>query len=226
MSIWVVLLSLIFLYASNRAIVIQITRLVHKIGGGKRAFIWLWSVIFLPGTIIHEMSHFLAAAATGAKTGKVEVLPEILEKNWESETSSKGAVLGYVQVQKLDPIRGFLVGMAPFFVGLSILIWLASLLGNSYSNQSWPLFIFEIYIFFTLANSFFPSWTDIKQVLPLVIILIFAGILAIFFGLQLHFTREIPQIQQLISSLGYALLISVIINFLAAGFLFIINQIF
>lgn len=220
-----VLVSLIFLYVSKRQITLEFSRLIRKFGGGNRAVIWLWSIIFLPGTIFHEVSHFLVAAATGAKTGKIEIFPEILEKNWEAEETGKGVALGYVQTQNLNPIRGFLVGMAPFILGLAFLIWLASLLETSFNSGTIKLFLFEIYIFFTVANSFFPSWPDIKQTLPLVIILITAGIVALIFGFQLQFKEAQPQIQNLVEILSFALLVSVIVNTLVLGILLIINKI-
>ena len=224
MPILVVLLSLIYLFISKKKITSEFSRLIHKFGGGRGVVIWLWSIIFLPGTVLHEITHFLVAAATGTRTGKVEIFPENLEEEWEAEETGKGITLGYVQTQRLNPIRGFLVGMAPFFFGLAFLIWLASLLQTSFEAGNYSLFALELYLFFTIANSFFPSWSDIKQTLPLIVILLIAGVVALFFGFQLQITPG-PQFWGLIDSLNFALLISVILNTLVLGILLLLNRI-
>ncbi len=224
MSAAVVLLSLIFLYLSHRKIVSEFSKLIHKFGGGRGVVIWLWSIIFLPGTIFHEIAHFLVAAATGARTGKIEILPEDLEEEWGVEEKGGGVTLGYVQTQRLNPIRGFLVGIAPFIFGLAFLIWLASLLRTSLDAGNYSLFALELYLFFTIANSFFPSWADIKQTLPLVVILLIAGVVALFFGFQLRFTQARPEIVNLLDIMSFALLISVIVNTSVLGILLIANR--
>lgn len=222
----IILISLIFLYVSKRLVTRQLSKLIRKFGGGNRAIIWLWSIIFLPGTILHEVSHFLVAAATGARTGGVEIFPDILEKDWEAEEKGKGTVLGYVQTQKLNPIRGFLVGLAPFISGLALLIWLTSLLQTSFDSRAYTLFFLEVYLFFTIANSFFPSWSDIKQTLPLLVILAISLGIALFFGFHLQFVQAWPQIQNLAAVLSLALLLSVIVNTLVLSILFILNHLF
>lgn len=124
------------LYLTRRKMTAELGRLVRRLGGGDRAFLIVWSVIFLPGTIIHEVSHFLAAALTGARTGRVEIFPELPRKTLGSEGSDLARVdkrsdpstthrLGFVETQRLGPVRGFLVGTAPLAVGLGILIWIA-----------------------------------------------------------------------------------------------------
>lgn len=223
MSATVALVSLIYIFISKRRIIHEFSRLIHRIGGGRGAVIWLWSIIFLPGTILHEIAHFLVAAATGTRTGKIEIFPENLEEEWEAEETGKGVTLGYVQTQRLNPIRGFLVGLAPFFFGLAFLIWLASLLQISFNAGNYSLLALGLYLFFTIANSFFPSWADIKQTLPLIVILLIAGIVALFFGFQFQITPG-PQVWSLIEALSFALLISVIMNTLVWGVLLLANR--
>ncbi len=223
MTATAILLCLAFLFYSNRKIISEFSKLIHKFGGGSRVIIWLWSLIFLPGTVMHEISHFLAAAATGARTGKIEVFPEILQGNWQAEEEGRGVVLGYVQTQKLNPIRGFFVGLAPFIFGLIFLTGLALLLQTSYNSRTFPLFGLEIYLFFTIANSFFPSASDIKQTLPLAVILILLVLVALVLGVQLH-PNPSPALISLFNTLGFALLISVILNTAVLLVLFVLNR--
>jgi hypothetical protein len=83
----------------------------------KGAAVWIYSILTLPGLLIHEMSHFLVAAAMGLRTGEIELLPVL--------TDSGGVEFGSVQVEKVDPIRLALVGMAPTVVGLPLIAWMS-----------------------------------------------------------------------------------------------------
>ena len=111
-----VILSLIFLLLTKKEMTTDLGRLVHRLGGSQHTAIIIWSLIFLPGTVIHEISHFLLAAFTGARTGKIEIFPEYLETDAD-DSKSTSIALGSVQTQKLNPLQGFLVGIAPFLSG-------------------------------------------------------------------------------------------------------------
>ena len=67
------------IFLSQKQMAKELGRFVHKLGGDSKAFVNFWSAIFLPGTIIHEVSHFLVAAMCGLRTGRVEVLPEFID---------------------------------------------------------------------------------------------------------------------------------------------------
>ncbi len=223
MSALLVVISLVFLDLSKSQLVKQITRLIHHLGGGQKGTIITWSLIFLPGTIVHEISHFLVAALTGARTGRIEIFPEYLEE--EENNGKKGVALGYVQTQTLNPIQGFLVGIAPFASGIALLVYLTSLIQNSYLNHYYQQLAFQGYFFFTIANSFFPSWSDIKQTLPLVAITGIIGIIFWLLGFQIFYTPT-SGILSLIESLTIAIMISVGINLFIILVLFLINQVF
>ena len=163
------------LYLTRRKMTAELGRLVSKFGGGQRAFLIIWSVIFLPGTIIHEVSHFLTAALTGARTGRVEIFPELPRKTLGGEVKTQTSHrLGFVETQRLGPVRGFLVGTAPLLVGLGILVWISSTVKIS-DFRFQILDLFKLYLFFTVANSLFLSWVDVKQALPLVVIAAILG---------------------------------------------------
>lgn len=217
------LIGLICIYLSKKSLVKQLTILIHRLGGGQRATIIIWSIIFLPGTIIHEVSHFLTAAFTGARTGRVEIFPEFLDEEFENEGKA-GVALGYVQTQTLNPLQGFLVGTAPFTSGIILLIWLASLMQSSFVQESYYAMFLEGYLFFTIANSFFPSWSDIKQTLPLIAISIIVFLLAWYFGFQIFIPQQ-SSFWEVIKTLSNALNISVIFNVMIIGLLFLLNQI-
>lgn len=223
MSFLYVLLGLFGLFLTHRRVTFELSRLIHQLGGGQNVVIWIWSVIFLPGTIIHEISHFLVAAAIGARTGHIEIFPEFIEDFLDEEAGKKGVALGSVQVARMNPIQGFLVGLAPFISGMALLIWLSALIRVNYSAVNTSTLVFQIYLFFVIANSFFPSWTDIKQTLPLFALVAVAVIFAWFFGFQFAISPS-SLVWPILDSMATALLLSLLFNLVIIGFLFLINS--
>lgn len=213
------LFSLFLLYISKRWLTARLAYVIHRFGGSRHTLIIIWSLIFLPGTIIHELSHFFFAILTGARTGKIEIFPEYLEEEWEEENSGSVA-LGYVQTQKLNPIQGFFVGIAPFLVGIILLTWLGSEIQKSYFSGNLLFLFFESYLFFTIGNSFFPSWSDIKQTLSLIIILSVFVLVFWIIGFQV-----VPQLNQnyqdMLISISLTILISSSLNLLVTLLLFL-----
>jgi len=209
MPLLFVILSLFCLLLTKKRMTSDLSHLVHRLGGSQHSVIIVWSTIFLPGTLIHEISHFLVAALTGARTGKIEIFPEYLEDKLDEKSTH--VALGSVQTQKLNPIQGFLVGIAPFISGMALLIWFASLFQTSFTAKDIWLLLLEGYLFFTVANSFFPSWTDIKHTLTFIILAAVALVVAWFFGFQILLSPD-SQIWIITDSLWAALFISVCIN--------------
>ena len=217
-----VLLSLFALLLTKKKMTADLSHLIHRLGGSQHTAIVIWSLIFLPGTLIHEVSHFLVAALTGARTGKIEIFPEYLEDEPARRDGSHVA-LGSVQTQKLNPLQGFLVGLAPFISGLALLVWLASLLQVSFTDRNVWLLILEGYLFFTIANSFLPSWPDIKQTLPFVIISLVVALLAWYFGFQI-FLSPSSFIWPILTSLWQAISLSAALNLAIVGLLFVFRR--
>jgi len=103
------------------------TRLVFELSGTSlllfgtpRPGIIFYSILVLPGTVIHELSHWLIAEILQVRTGEIVILPELASEGKEER-------LGSVQTERTDPLRGFLIGIAPFLTGLLILVTLGRL---------------------------------------------------------------------------------------------------
>lgn len=222
MPLLYVSVSLILLLLTKKKMTTNLGRLVHHLGGSQHTAIVIWSIIFLPGTLVHEISHFLFAALTGARTGKIDIFPEYLENKSQDEGTVRVA-LGSVQTQKLNPIQGFLVGFAPFITGIALLIWLASLLQTSFSAENYALFLLEGYFFFTIANSFFPSWPDIKQTIPLIIIFLLISLLVWYFGFQVTLSSN-SYVWTILDSLWKAVSISILLNLAIIGILYLLHR--
>jgi hypothetical protein len=71
--------------------------------------IWLFSLMFFPGILLHETSHFLTAKVLGVRTGKFSLLPRALPGG--------RLQLGSVEVAQTDVVRDSIIGVAPLIAG-------------------------------------------------------------------------------------------------------------
>ncbi len=218
MAIIFLLISLVFLYISGQILLSQITYLVHHVGGSRKFLIIFWSLIFLPGTVIHELSHFFLAILVGARTGKIEIFPQFLEE----DNDSGGVALGSVQTQRLNIFQGVLVGLAPFYVGLGLLVWLASSISNSYFAESYYLLFAQAYLFFTISNSFFPSRSDLAHVLPATIILSLTVLFLWLIGFQFSYNPG-GTFLGVVETIMFTLLASSVLNIVISLIFYIIR---
>jgi hypothetical protein len=69
----------------------------------------VFSILFFPGVLLHETSHFLMAKILRVRTGKFSVIPKPM--------SNGRLQMGYVEVEKTDFIRDSLIGLAPLIAG-------------------------------------------------------------------------------------------------------------
>jgi hypothetical protein len=153
----------------------------------------LFSLLFFPGVLLHEGSHFVMAKLLGVPTGSVSFIPQSIEGN--------RLRLGFVETGQTDILRDALIGMAPMLSGgafiayagivqlgfLSVWEGLASgnletaLAGLAVSYAS-PDFWLWFYLMVAVSSTMFPSASDRRAWLPLALIV--GGIVgaALLFG--------------------------------------------
>lgn len=141
---------LLVLFLLSRHMTRLFSRLFMKLFRSQHVTIYLLSFIFLPGVVLHELSHLLLANLLFVRTGEVEFFPEI----HESEVK-----MGSVAIARTDPLRRFLIGVAPVIGGLGVLLAASSfLLDTMLSWKSVVLF----YVVFQIANTMFSSSKDME----------------------------------------------------------------
>jgi hypothetical protein len=152
----------------------------------------IFAIIFLPGVLLHELSHFLAAKLLGVQTGKFSLIPQVL---------SNGKLrLGYVETASGGFIRDAIIGAAPLVTG-SLLVALTAIfllhllpLWDFIRLAEWggfwsglmtlpkaPDFWLWFYLTFTISSTMMPSTSDRHAWLPvgiLTVVLLGAAILA------------------------------------------------
>src|SRR5437588_344943 len=105
----------LILYLVSRGSIQIISSLLHTFIKSKRVMFWILALFFLPGTIVHEISHFLTATVLFLRVRDLNIFPSFEENQIK---------LGHVMYEKKDVFRSILVGIAPFFGGLGVFLLL------------------------------------------------------------------------------------------------------
>jgi hypothetical protein len=119
-----------------------------------------WSInlcafFLLPGTIIHELSHWLIAEILQVHTGDINL--------WPTPDENLGIKMGSVRIAHSDPFRRTIIGLAPLLTGL-LIIFLATKYFplNFDQNFNWLHSIILIFIVFIVSNTMFSSAKDME----------------------------------------------------------------
>jgi hypothetical protein len=152
----------------------------------------IFSMLFLPGVFLHELSHFLVAKILGVRTGRFSIFPQSLPDG--------RLQLGYVETVKSDVLRDSLIGAAPLIIGTLFVAIVAvyrlemrilwDLLRNGQLDLFWvgvralpqvQDFYLWFYLVFAVSSTMMPSQSDRHAWLELGItisILLALGLLA------------------------------------------------
>ena len=179
------------------------------------------SLFFLPGTIVHELGHFVAATVLLLRVYDVRIFPQ-----WEKNQIKLGSVL----YEKRDVFRGILVGVAPLFFAF-FFFWLLSIF-KLFPNDNFWLNILLGYIVFTVSSTMFSSKQDLVDfafIIPLIIIII--GIVYVV-ELKVDFilsnTLLIEGVNSFFREINFYLLFSLIVNivliFVFKSFRFLVRR--
>jgi len=152
-------------------------------------------LVLLPGVLLHESAHWLAARAVGLRTGKFRVWP----------TKQGDYIgLGSVSVERSDIWRESIVGVAPLVAGnfvIALIGWrifatpelLAALEAGRLLDTVGIFFealgtadgLVWAYVLFTVGNSMMPSASDREPFQPVILYTVFAALIYVVVGLPL-----------------------------------------
>ena len=140
--------------------------------------IGLFSILFLPGVFLHELSHFVTAKILRVRTGKFSLIPRSL--------SNGRLLMGYVETVQTDIVRDSLIGLAPLVAGSLFIAYagmnrlgfgtLLDMLSSGQVELFWKGlallpqvndFFLWFYLVFTVSSTMMPSETDRHSWLPL-----------------------------------------------------------
>ena len=174
----------------------------------------IFSMLFLPGVFLHELSHFLMAKILGVRTGKFSIFPQSLPDG--------RLQLGYVETAKSDVIRDSLIGAAPLIVGTIFVAFVAiyrlemRVLWDAFRNGQLDLFWMGIralpqvndfyvwfYLVFAVSSTMLPSQSDRHAWLELVIYIGVLLVIVLFFGAGPWMLSTVaPRISNFLSSVA------------------------
>jgi hypothetical protein len=126
--------------------------------------VFVISMMFLPGTFIHELSHAITATLMGSRVTKFSIWPQV---------ENGGIKMGYAQFIVLDVVRNTFIGIAPLIFGIIILYFLIL----NFFTVNIYLKILIIYLIFQVSNSMFLSESDIKDLKLLSLIILVLGLI-------------------------------------------------
>jgi hypothetical protein len=131
----------------------------------------IFSLIFLPGVFLHELSHFIMAKLLRVPTGRVSLLPQPLPDG--------RLQLGYVETGRADILRDSAIGAAPLIVGTLLIAYVAlyrldmRILWDTFRNGQFSLFWMGVsalprvqdfplwfYLTFVVSSTMMPSQSD------------------------------------------------------------------
>jgi hypothetical protein len=153
--------------------------LLGMILNGAIASVQVRAFLFLPGTILHEGAHWIAAFLLNGQPGSFSIWPKRLENgNW---------LLGAVTIKNLTWYNGLFIGLAPL-VSFIFLLLLAPQYANWHFSQKdiWYWVCASPVLLFCL-----PSWQDLKVVAKSLLPVIFLTIAAVaiyWLLMQIRFT--------------------------------------
>jgi hypothetical protein len=131
----------------------------------------LYSLLMLPGVLLHEGSHWVMATVLGVRAGRFSVIP--------ARMPDGTLRLGYVETEPADFVRESLIGAAPLLFGAAAIVFVGysrlgvgpvgealgrgDLLGMGQAMRAMvdlPDFWLWLYLIFTISNSMLPSASD------------------------------------------------------------------
>jgi hypothetical protein len=186
--------------------------------------IGFFSIIFLPGVFLHELSHFVVAKILRVQTGRASLIPRSLPNG--------RLLMGYVETAQTDIIRDSLIGIAPLVAG-SLFIAYAGMNRLGFDTLLWVFvngqfdlfwkgltllpqmkdFALWFYLAFAVSSTMMPSESDRHSWLPLG--LWTAGLLAlgIFAGAGVWMLENIaPLLNDFLGSVATLFGLSVILH--------------
>lgn len=162
--------SVVLLYLLQRWISRHVQGIGMLVFGSPNAGMGLLWFLLLPGTMVHEFSHWVMAKLLGLKTGRFRIAPDF---------KGKEVILGSVEIQKTNAFADSLVGLAPFIGGTLVLLAIGYLafdmeaLVSAWEGREWrrtlglavdmlqvPDSWLWLYLVVAVSNAMMPSPSD------------------------------------------------------------------
>ena len=186
----------------------------------------IFSMLFLPGVFLHELSHFVMARILRVRTGGFSIFPQSLPDG--------RLQLGYVETARSDVVRDSLIGAAPLIVGTLFVAYVAvyhlqmrvlwdALLNNQF-DLFWlgvrtlpraPDFFLWFYLAFAVSSTMMPSESDRHAWLELLISIVALVGIALLVGAGPWMLSTVaPRLSLILSSIAVIFGLSALVHIL------------
>jgi hypothetical protein len=199
----------------------------------------LFALLFLPGVLLHESSHYLMALLLRVRTGAFSLLPRRLQDG--------RLQLGYVETAPAGPVREALIGVAPLLAGGLFVayagarqmgltsVWEAALSSAESGGEAFvsalaslpyrPDFWLWFYLTFTVSSTMLPSSSDRRGWLPVALIAILLLGVSLLVGAGPWLAAEVaPFLNRLLQAGAVVLAISVAVHTVLLPPLYLIRR--
>ncbi len=175
-------IELLILFLLSRALFTRLAWFLQSFLKKQNWIYYLLAILFLPGTYIHELSHYLVAKILFVRTFGITLRPKI-ERN--------SIKMGSVEIAQTDFIRRFLIGSAPFTVGVMLLVGsMYALVINNWHMH--PLFAaLEVLFVFQVGNTLFMSSKDWEGAWKIIVLLCIIGLILYIVGFPMQWVLVI-----------------------------------
>lgn len=162
-------------------------------GGNAQLTMTVFSILFFPGVVLHEFSHFIMAKILFVRTRGFSIIPKMMPQGYLR--------MGYVEVAESDIVRDALIGAAPLILGNLVVAYIAiyrlhliplwDVLRNGQMDLFWmgitvlpkvPDFALWFYLTFAISSTMLPSQSDRHAWLPVAVSVVVLFALALFAG--------------------------------------------
>lgn len=197
----------------------------------------IYALIFLPGVVIHEGSHWLTARLLGVKVSDVSMLPQ--------QTDDGQLRFGFVEIAGAGRIQSALIGIAPLIFGLLSLLILSTVLFDMQAlveaayQFRWndlraylhglleiPDLLLWLYLTFAISHAMLPSASDRASFWPL---LLFIAVASLFLWLVVDQGKIIDWVNGWLASairyLALAFTFTLLVDLALMGLLWILERI-
>ncbi len=172
----------------------------------ERVAFFIVTLLFFPGTVVHELAHLFTAEILGVKTGKLSLIPKRINYR-EIEAGS-------VHVAKADPFRMTIIGFAPIFWGIASIVILSLLMQSMHSGACFQIdllkvtpkilqldcrlpalgTIFIFYLLFSISTNMFSSREDVKETLPVLIVIGIISLSLYIAGVRIYLPERVTEV--------------------------------
>jgi hypothetical protein len=188
--------------------------------------------LLLPGVLVHEASHYVVARLLLVRTSGMNI--------GIGATRKRQVSLGSVSIERTDPVRESLVGVAPFVFGLTA-IWLIAGWGFGLWPDSglsllqmfqrvrdyaydWTTWL-DLYLVFAVSTAMIPSESDREPWGPVISVFGLGVVVLFLLGWTPRVSPDFVVLaRQVLDALTFALAISVFVNGVVALALWVLEQ--